>query len=110
MFFKGNSTNISPSEALKKMQEDGAICIDVRSREEHAGASVQGAKLICLNESNFNTELGKLDKNKTYLFLCASGMRSKRALGIAKELGFTNIYNIQGGISNWARSGLPVKG
>lgn len=109
MFFKGNSTNISPAEALKKMQEDGAICIDVRSREEHAGASVQGGKLIPLNENNFEAELGKLDKSKTYLFLCASGMRSKRALGIAKGLGFANIYNIQGGIMNWSKSGLPVK-
>lgn len=109
MFFKKNDTNISPTDALKRMKEDGAICIDVRSREEHAGASVQGAKLIPINESNFNSELGKLDKSKQYLFLCASGMRSKRAMGVAKGLGFTNIHNIQGGIMNWSRSGLPVK-
>ncbi len=56
----------------------------------------------------FKDELSELDKSKTYLIYCRSGRRSGIALDIMKELGFTEVYNILGGITQWEAEGLPT--
>ena len=55
--------------------------------------------------------IGELEKfkDKPVIVCCASGMRSSRACGELKKLGFTNVHNLAGGIDAWIGAGYPVK-
>jgi rhodanese-related sulfurtransferase len=56
--------------------------------------------LIDFYSPNFEEELDKLDKNKKYIYHCRSGSRSRSAITVFKKLGFTEIYELEGGINN----------
>ncbi len=92
-------TDISVNADFSEMQ-----IIDVRSQEEYAGelGHIESAKLICL-KNDFEQQLQQLDKKSPYLFVCRSGGRSSRAARIALGLGFTTIYNMQGGMLEFCK-------
>ena len=50
-----------------------------------------------------------LDKGKTYLMYCAHGKRGLKACGIMKDAAFTNVVNLEPGLSEWEKVGKPVK-
>lgn len=104
--------NVTPQEASISIQDnknnpDFAI-IDVRTPGEFAEGHVEDAIIIDFYSESFRSDINALDKNKTYLIYCQSGNRSGKALKIMEELGFTEVYNISGGILEWKAQGLPL--
>lgn len=85
-----------------------AAIIDVRSPEEFAGQHINNAVNIDWNGDNFDKKLGKYDKSKPIFVYCMIGGRSKKASEKLEELGFTKIYDLQGGIMKWNAAGLSV--
>ena len=76
--------------------------MDVRTPDEIAGGFIKGTTLFAdVNGTAFTTEIDKLDKSKTYIVYCRSGARSSTAADIMIKSGFTKVYNLTGGISNW---------
>ncbi|HQW24961.1 MAG TPA: rhodanese-like domain-containing protein, partial [Saprospiraceae bacterium] len=57
---------------------------------------------------SFKDEIKKLDKDKTYFVYCLAGGRSKSAYEVMKKEGFVKIYELNGGISEWQTSNLPL--
>lgn len=84
--------------------------IDVRRPDEFNAelGHIEGAKLSTL-ENQLESELDQMDKGETYVFICRSGGRSTRATLMAKEKGFQNVFNLQGGMIRWNALGLPVE-
>lgn len=83
-------------------KDSNTVVIDVRSPEEVANGFIPGTDLfINFFDGNFQDQLQKLDKTKTYIVYCHSGNRSGKATNVMQQLGFTDIYNLQGGISGW---------
>ena len=68
-----------------------------------------GAKNLPLGE--LETKLAGTVKNKAtpVVLVCASGMRSKRAVAIAKKLGYENARSLNGGMGAWRAANLPVE-
>ena len=85
------------------------IILDVRTPEEFAEVSIEGAVNIDYNSKTFAQDVDKLDKSKLYLLHCRSGNRSGQSLALFKKLGFTTVYHLDGGIIAWEEAGLPVK-
>ncbi len=54
-------------------------------------------------------QLGKLDREKTYVVYCRTGNRSAQTVALMKELEFRRIYNLESGIVAWQSEGLPLK-
>ena len=72
--------------------KNGAIIIDVRSKEEYSGAHINGSINIPVDQ--LGNSLAKLkDKTKPIITCCASGMRSALAKSILKSNGYTEVYN-----------------
>lgn len=92
--------NVNASE-FKSLIETGGFLLDVRTPGEVGSGSIEGNTNINFNDSNFKSELGKLDKNKTVLVYCASGGRSGKAMEIMQSMGFKEVYNLNGGYSGW---------
>ena len=82
--------------------------IDVRSPEEFAGQHINNAINIDWNGDNFESKIGKFDKSKPIFVYCMSGGRSKQAAEKLGNMGFTKIYELQGGIMKWNAAGLSV--
>lgn len=84
------------------------IILDVRTDEEYAQGKMKNATQIDYYQRNFKTEVAKLDKTKPVFVYCASGVRSNSAAKILKQQGFTEVYDLKGGLNAWARSGKPL--
>lgn len=94
--------NITGADVPTIVKGKQAIILDVRTPDEINNGVIEGASLfINLYGGTFDQELAKLDKTKTYIVYCHSGNRSAKAASIMLSKGFTSIYNLQGGITDW---------
>jgi rhodanese-related sulfurtransferase len=105
-------TTVSVTEAYNIIQtnKDNANfhIIDIRTPEEYAAGYLENARLINYNAENFTEEISKLDRNNKYLIYCRSARRSTAAMDVFRSLGFTDVSNMEGGITEWQAQGLPV--
>jgi len=84
------------------------IILDVRTSSEFQDRHIEGALNIDANLPSSSEELEQLDRNGAYLVYCRSGNRSRTALAIMEDLGFTRVYHLTKGITEWVDAGLPV--
>lgn len=82
---------IGPKVDLGELLRNGAVILDVRTKGEFQSGHVKGSINIPLQ--NLTNQLGKLDKKKTIITCCASGMRSASAKGLLKSNGFQEVHN-----------------
>ncbi len=92
--------------ALKAKMDKGEVfrLIDVRRPDEWETARIEGAELL---DSDLSDELMALPKNTTLIFQCHHGHRSQRAAMQFVPLGFSNVYNLTGGIDAWSQEVDP---
>jgi monothiol glutaredoxin len=73
--------------------------VDVRTEEERALARIEGARLL---DQAYHDELLGLDRGTEIVFHCHHGIRSLQAAEYFRRHGFTNLYNLDGGIEAWS--------
>ena len=102
--------NVSVEEFKKLVEANpkGQI-IDVRTPGEYAQGNLKGSTLMTIGGEGFNSQLEKLDKKAPVYVYCKSGGRSGRAMGIMQKMGFTEVYNMNGGMMAWQRASYPTK-
>lgn len=103
----GSVQTVGPDE-FRAAVDEGADIIDVRTPAEFAEGHIEGATNIDLNGGNFEAAIGQLDSSKTYAVYCRSGNRSATATGIMADNGFSNLYDLDGGVLAWQSTGLPL--
>ena len=82
---------IKPKEDLATLIKEGAIILDVRSKSEYSSGHIKGSLNISVDQLKAN--LTKIDKNKTIITCCASGMRSSSAKSTLKNNGYEKVIN-----------------
>jgi thioredoxin len=75
--------------------------LDVRTPEEYAVEHLENASNVNWNSDDFTAKVEKLDKSKPVFVYCKVGGRSGQAANKLAELGFKEIYNLEGGIMKW---------
>lgn len=103
--------NIKPEQfdALRKTDTNSTVVLDVRTKKEYREGHIPGSVLIDFTADDFEQQVAKLDKSKTYLVHCAVGGRSARACKKMDQLGFQKLYNLEGGMGAWEKAGKPVE-
>lgn len=93
----GNSYKTIDSNVAMELINDDAVIIDVREADEYTTGHIENA--INIPVSNISS----VDYNKDTVIIvyCASGMRSANAAKSLIEAGYTNVYNLDGGLINW---------
>jgi rhodanese-related sulfurtransferase len=101
--------NVNVQTAYDKTGTDKeAQLLDVREPGEWVATGVpRGAVLIPLGQVERRAP-AELKPDRAVYVLCNSGNRSRKAADILVRLGFTEVYNISGGIQAWLHAGLPV--
>ena len=102
------ATNMNVLDFSNKITESGVVILDVRTPGEFAEGYIEGARMIDFQGGSFETEIASLDKNATYAVYCRSGNRSGQAVKIMQDAGFRNLYNLEGGVIDWANQGMPL--
>jgi rhodanese-related sulfurtransferase len=83
--------------------------LDVRTPEEYNSGHIANAINIDSSSLNFNSAIGQLSRDKTYLVYCQMGGRSATATKTMRQLGFKNVFNMTGGLAQWVNVGYPTK-
>lgn len=79
--------------------------IDVREPWEYAICHIEGARLLPM--SNIAREADQLEKQRDIVVICHHGVRSYHVCRYLDSLGFSAVYNLQGGVDDWARQVDP---
>jgi phage shock protein E len=103
-----SAIDLSVTEFSSKITESGVVTLDVRTPAEFAEGYIEGARLIDFQSGNFENEIATLDKSATYAVYCRSGNRSGQAVKVMQDAGFTKVFNMNGGVIEWANAGLPL--
>jgi rhodanese-related sulfurtransferase len=83
--------------------------LDVRTPEEFNADHIENAENVNWLGDSFVQDSKKYDKTKPVFVYCRSGARSKKATAKLEELGFENIYEMEGGFLKWDAEGLSKK-
>jgi rhodanese-related sulfurtransferase len=104
----GGVPNLSPAEAVTLINRSNAFVLDVRDDAEFASGHIADATHIPL--ADLVARIGELKKyqNKTILVNCQKGMRSAKACDILRKAEFTQVNNLQGGLTAWLDAKLPI--
>ena len=90
---------ITTSELKGELKNKNNQFIDVRTTGEFKQISIKSFKNIPLNELSNKAQV--LDKERSVIVICQSGMRSSNAARLLKKEGFKEIINVKGGMNAW---------
>ena len=101
--------SLNANEAVQLSNREKAVVVDVCGADEFKAGHVAGAKNLPLDE--LESKLVGVVKNKAtpVILVCASGARSKRAVAVAKKLGYENAHSLSGGLGARRAASLPVE-
>ena len=105
----GGYKDLSVAEFAKMATDKRSVVLDVRTAKEFEAGHIAGAVNLDFLASDFEEKVKALDKEKTYLVHCASGVRSARACTKLTRLDFPKLYNLPGGFKAWTKAGQPVE-
>lgn len=82
------------------------LLLDVRTPMEFNEGHIENAKNIDISNSNFESELDKLDKEQTVFVYCAIGVRSTKAANMLRKKGFKHVFDLDGGYPDLIKVGM----
>lgn len=102
------NTRLSAKEFSKKIQKTpGAQVVDVRTPSEFKGGHIKNASNIDISSGEFKAMAAALDKSKPVFVYCLSGGRSASAAKYLRAEGYTEVYEMPGGMMEWRNHDLP---
>lgn len=96
------------AEKLKNTEKPQLL--DVRTPEEFGVEHLENADNVNVNSPDFANKVTKYDKSKPIFVYCKVGGRSAQAADKLVAMGFTEVYNLEGGIMKWTTAGMPKAG
>ena len=99
---------LTAAEAEALLETSDPLRLDVRTPKEYAAGHLEGALLIPVQV--LQTRIHELDpyRGQEVLIYCATGNRSTVAAKILIDSGFSRIYNLRHGITDWIQRGYPI--
>ena len=100
---------IGTLEATRLMNQGTTLILDIREGEDYASGHLPRARHIPLSQlSKRVDEIGKF-KDKPVIVTCGTGTRAGSATRVLKQAGFTNVFELRGGVNAWQQASLPVE-
>jgi len=88
--------------------EPGTVLLDIRTPQEFAEVRIEGAINLDFYAPDFAAQIAALDQSVAYVVYCRSGNRSEQAMEMFRDLRFTEVHELEGGILTWLDAGLPT--
>ena len=96
--------DLEPQDWQKHLNDDNTVVLDVRTPEEHEQEVIPNSVLLNIQETeHFAEKVQEFDKDKKYMVYCRAGRRSETACKMMEQLGFKDLNNLKGGITEWKK-------
>lgn len=103
----GVARDLSVPEAVDLLRKDSRVyLLDVRTPGEYRQVRLEGAHLIPIDQ--LLRRVGELPRDRPILVYCTVGARSSQVFRYLAAQGYSEVYNLSGGLSAWQLRGLPV--
>jgi rhodanese-related sulfurtransferase len=102
------TSDVQGAESVRLINQ-GAIVLDVRNRELFNAGHIINARNIEPDQLDSKIEALKSDPAKPIVVCCESGMSSGRVAARLRKEGFTQVYNLKGGLSAWRSENYPLE-
>lgn len=89
---------ISKEDFKEKLDSKSCVLIDVRTQEEHDENKIAESEVFDVTKPDFSQKIDGLDRDNKYLIYCGSGVRSRQAMQTMDQMGFKEVYDLEGGI------------
>jgi len=83
------------------------IILDVRTAHETSKGYIPDATFIDYYDDKFDEKINLIDRKKSIYVYCKIGGRSKKVAENLHGMGFSEVYNLEGGFIKWKNSNLP---
>jgi rhodanese-related sulfurtransferase len=103
----GRGASISANEAVRLINREKAVLVDVGERTEYAALHIAGARNVPLASIEASKDLPS-NKALPLVLVCRTGARSARAVAALRKLGFERAVSLAGGTNAWSAANLPV--
>lgn len=106
----GNAGAVGTAEAVRLMNREKAVLIDISEPAEFATGHAGGARNVPFGQLEAAGNKG-LPSNKALpvVLVCPTGARSSRAVALLKKAGYENVQSLAGGLAAWREANLPVE-
>jgi rhodanese-related sulfurtransferase len=104
----GGSGAVGTSEAVRLINREKAVLIDVSEPDEFARSHAAGARNVPLNSLQGAKELPS-NKQLPVVLMCSTGARAARAAGELRKLGHERALALAGGLKAWREANLPLE-
>jgi len=104
----GVAGGVGTSEAVRLINREKAVLIDVSEPEEFAAGHAAGSRSVPLGSLQASNDLPK-NKTLPLVVVCPNGGRAMRAVATLKSLGFENVRALAGGLTAWREANLPIE-
>jgi rhodanese-related sulfurtransferase len=112
---KGRIENLSPADVAAELETGNVLLVDLREAEEQwQNGVIPGAIHAPRGMLEFSADPTSayhqpaFDPGSRIILYCASGGRSALAAAMLKELGYTRVAHLDGGLKAWREAGLTV--
>jgi rhodanese-related sulfurtransferase len=103
---KAQYIDTSVQQAKEMIDKGDVFILDVRTQEEYDAEHIRNSTLIPVQD--LSKRLNEVPRDRKILVYCRTGGRSTTASEILVNNGFTQIYNMKGGITEWTKAGYGV--
>lgn len=95
---------------IDEIQKKGKkiVFLDARELDEYEVSHVKGAVHVGYDDFK-EASVKKMDKNAVYVVYCSVGYRSGKIGKKMQKMGFKHVFNLYGGIFNWANNDRPLE-
>lgn len=100
---------VDTAAALQLINHKNALVLDVREQSEYDAGHVLNSRLIPLGKLKQRTGELEKHKDKPIVVVCRSGSRSATACALLGKQGFSQAYNLAGGVLAWQKAKLPLE-
>ena len=104
---KNQGGAVGTAEAVRLINREKGVLIDVSEPAEFAAAHARGAKNVPFAALEGAKELPG-NKALPLLVMCPNGARAGRAVGVLKKAGHQQAVAVNGGVAAWREAGLPI--
>ena len=109
---KGGAGSIGANEAVRLINREKAVLIDVSEPDEFAKGHPNGARNVPISKLEGKLEGAKeLPSNKALplVVVCPTGSRASRAAGLLRKAGYEKAQSLACGLGAWREANLPVE-
>jgi rhodanese-related sulfurtransferase len=99
---------VSAADAVRLINREKAVLIDVSEPEEFAQGHAAGARNVPLNALEGAKELPS-NKQLPLVLMCGTGARAARAASLLRKLGHERAIALAGGLKAWREANLPLE-